>query len=369
MYDRLNSFVIGLEARFGSIVTPALIGLLSIIAAAIYARPDFYVSNHGHEYARMAEDPFSAPYQRVGYRILMPAISWAVGLRGDLIIVTNAIFAVVLIAVLFAYFRKQFPDRPADALIASSAITFSMVTLAPLYYGGYTDSLTYLIVFMLWQFRKRDWLFYPLLLAGLLNHESVMFLVPWFVYLKFKDTDKRRAWYVDSFLLYAAVFIAYGTWRYVLNLAAENPFTIAYYLEPMKADPLYWIKQAYPLQGLGLYTVFKGLWVIPILAVVSFWRKREFGSVKGLAILMLFVGSQMIIAIDCSRMWSLGFMVMVVALVRLFQTSEFNFRSWAVWLLIGNLFIPQFYTAAQAVRLMVSTPASLILTWMGRGVW
>ena len=205
------------------------------------------------------------------------------------------------------------------------------------------------------------------MLLGLLNHEAILFLIPWFAYLKYTERPARRFWIVETILLHAAVFSAYFAWREYLSIQADGSFTLAYYLKPLTSDPLFWFKHAYPLQGFGLYSVFKGMWVIPVLAIVSFWRKREFNQVRSIALLMLLVSSQLLVAVDTSRVFSMGFLIMIVALIRLFETNEFYFRSWAGWLIVGNLLIPQVYTAAQRVQIMRTSLTSIILHWLSSG--
>jgi hypothetical protein len=123
---------------------------------------------------------------------------------------------------------------------------------------------------------------------------------------------------------------------------------------------LHWIRGAYQFYWLGWFTVFKALWVFPIAAVVSLWKRKETATLWSILIITFCASIQLVIAYDTTRMLTLGFMVMILALLHLMQTNAFEFRRWAVWVILFNLLIPQLYTASYIIEIMTSTPVNLL---------
>jgi len=179
----------------------------------------------------------------VGFRILTPLISWAVGLRGDLLLVTNLIFAAVLLGMSYRYFATRCA-HPGDALFAALTLAYSLVTLTTVHYGGYTDSLTYVLLLAMWWGRHHRVLFHLCFLLGLLNRESVAFLVPWFAYLTLREV---RPWWraaLDLTVGFGAAFGLYALFRAWISQGQQIKYTTGFYLAPLAADPLHWVRKS-----------------------------------------------------------------------------------------------------------------------------
>lgn len=363
-YNWLDGLVTRGEARYGRWLFSAIVSALFILPAAIYVRPATRCVVHGAMYASMAKDPFNfATDNPLAFRVLTPLISYLLGLRGDLIIITNLLLAALLLAAVYLYFRAHAP-RPADALVAVAILTFSLVTLTTIYYGGYTDSATYLIIFLMWRMRRRRLVFYLLFLLGLLNHESVLFLVPWFAYLSSKVSGSKKKLFVDLIIGFGLTIVAYGLFREWIASHRAVGFSVDYYLKPLLHDPLVWLRKSYSFQGLGLFTVFKVLWVFPVMAAVSLWRREERAEVFSMGLLLACSLSQLVVAFDSSRMLTLGFMVMVIALRHLFLVNPYRFREIVGWVFLANLAVPQLYTARNIIEVMRSLPGDLIFRFL-----
>jgi hypothetical protein len=135
-------------------------------------------------------------------------------------------------------------------------------------------------------------------------------------------------------------------------------------------DHLYWIKRSWPHTVLGFFTVFKALWVIPVLAGVSMWKSHRRQELLSMLIILVCVLAQMVIAFDSSRMLTLGFMIVIVALKHILETDAYHFRNWAGWLILGNFLIPQFYTAAHTIEYMYPLPWRLVQRFvLGTDIW
>ena len=362
--SRISQFIEKSEKSIGRISFALLAALLLLILAMIYVRPAMETVTMGRAYSALSEDPFGTSANMVGYRVFTPLVSYMIGLRGELIIVTNLIFAWAFLTAVFLYFRKEFPD-PTDALLGTSVFAFSLVTLTTIYYGGYCDSATYLIILGMWFLRSKSAAFYALLFLGLLNRESIVFLLPWFAFLGFSEANNKLKSSAKMLLGYGIVFTVYYFFREWIDSIKTVSLTADYYVGQLLEEPLIYFKKSYGHQGLGYFTVFKSTWVFVFAAVLSLWNKRLIRPIVEICLILFFVWTQMFVAWDSSRMLTLAFPVMLISLLHLFKTNAYNFRRWGYLVLLFGLFIPQMYTAAHVIEFMRSiaySSVSFILT-------
>jgi len=346
------------------------IALGLLLAAGVYVRPAVKTTILGMEYAALSDDLSRAlSGSPVAFRILTPAISYLLGFRGHLIIITNLLIATALLATVYYLFRGR-DFSSGDALKAAFIMAFSLVTLTTIYCGGYTDSLTYLLVFLMWWFRRKRQLFYFLFLLALLNRESVLFLIPWFAYMRFTETWPKSHAIIDLTAGYALILSLYLAFRWWVGNHGEVGLGWQYYLRPLATDPFYWLRETYPFCGLGLFTVLKLFWCIPILAGIDLWRRGDRKTVYSMCLLTVCVLAQLLVAVDSSRMLTLAFPVVLMGLLHLFRTNAFSFRSWGEYLLVGNLLVPQLYTGSHIVLVMESVPGKFLMYLIrGEGSW
>ncbi|MCH7689566.1 MAG: hypothetical protein IIA17_00795 [candidate division Zixibacteria bacterium] len=350
---KINNTLLSCERRIGRYGTALLVAFLLLILAAIYVRPALETVVLGNAYAELASDPFSENPNVVGFRILTPLISYVLGLRGQLIIVTNLLFAFAFLAAVYLYFRKEL-SNPTKALFGTSVFAFSLVTLTTIYYGGYCDSATYLIILGMWILRSNSMAFYVLLFLGLLNRESILFLLPWFIFLGVSEADSKVRTVAKMLLGYGLVFVLYYLFRTWVSSFRPVFFDFEYYFGPLLENPLAYFNKSYGHQGLGYFTVFKAMWIFVFAAVFSFWNKRMIRPMIEICLILFFVWTQMFIAWDSSRMLTLAFPVMLISLLHLFKNNPYNFRNWGYLVLFFNLIIPQMYTAAHVIEFMRS---------------
>jgi hypothetical protein len=353
-YSSLDDYLLRKEAKYGRWQCGLILSGLLIVAAGIYVRPASHCDFMGKYYAQLAAHPFSpAPDNPVPFRILTSLISYLLGFRGQLIILTNLIFAFALIYSVYMYFRKATP-RAGDAIFAAGTMTFSLVTLTTIYYGGYNDSLTYLIIFLMWQFRGKRPLFFLLFLLGLLNRESIAFLVPWFYFLSITDNPRKLRGIINPIIGFALSFGFYYILRHWIVPQNQIIYSAHYYLTPLLRDPLLALRQCYSHIGLGYFTVFKALWIFPAVAAISLWKMRRWNQLISIILITLGSFAQLLVAYDSSRMLTIGFMVMIISLLHLFRENPFQFRRWIAPIFLFNLIIPQMSTAGQKVDIMHS---------------
>lgn len=366
-YSWLDSCIERLEHRFGPRTWAMILAAILMIAAAIYSRPAIHTSALGTAYAQLASNPFGTAPNPVGYRILTPLISYCIGLRGELIIVTNLLFAGLFIFLIYRYFRKVSP-RPGDAFLAAATITFSLVTLTTLYYGGYCDSLTYLIIFLMWRTRKRAVLFYLLLFLGLVNRESIAFLIPWFAFLTYQEATSNRRWMIESVIGLSLSLGLYLVFRESMMAGRTVMYSSDFYLKPMLSDPLIWIRRSVLNWPIGLFSVFKLMWAAVVVAAVALWQEGRRREVSSFILLLLCAGTQLAVAYDTSRLLTMGFMVMILSLDYLFKENAGGFRKWAGWVLLGSLAVPPLYTTSEHIIVMQPLIFNLIASHVSTSI-
>lgn len=350
---KIDNTLLICERKIGRYGTALLVAFLLLILAAIYVRPALETVTMGRAYSALSVDPFSEQPNNIGYRILTPLISYVLGLRGELIIITNLLFAWAFLAAVYLYIRASYISA-AEAVFGTAAFTFSLVTLTTIYYGGYCDSATYLIILGMWILRSNSKVFYILLFLGLLNRESILFLLPWFIFLGFSEADNKLRTGAKMLLGYGLVFVLYYLFRMWVSSFRPVGLDFEYYFGPLIENPLALFNKSYGYQGLGYFTVFKGMWIFVFAAALSFWNKRMIRPLIEIFLILFFVWTQMFIAWDSSRMLTLAFPVMLISLLHLFKTNPYNFRNWGYLVLFFNLIIPQMYTAAHVIEFMRS---------------
>ncbi|MBN1212501.1 MAG: hypothetical protein JXA92_07975 [candidate division Zixibacteria bacterium] len=349
-YDWLDAALVRSENKHGRLFWLIKLSFLMVLAACIYTRVSTHCSFLGSQYAELARNPFAFdPANPVGYRLLTPLLSYLVGLRGHGIIVINLIISGVLLAVVYDYFRKT-ALRPGDAFLAVVTMTFSLTVLTSIHCGGYTDIMTYLLIFLMWRYRKNRVLFYVLFFLGLLNREAVAFLIPWFVFISFETAGKKRFVIIDLILGLSLTLGGYYLYRLWIESHQTVRFSTTYYLDHLLNDPFKHFLDTFKYHSLGLFSVYQILWVFPLLTIVSRWRERNYRQIISFLLLIVCAGVQLLVARDTSRMFTLGFMVGPLALEHLFQTDFRNFRNWAFWAVLFNLVVPQVYVAGPVVE-------------------
>ena len=369
LFDRTDNYITRVELRLGPYGTAGVIALVLLLAAAIYVRPEGNYTQAGVWYEQMTNNPFDfSQNNAMGYRILTPMISYIIGLRGKLFMVTNAFIALIFIGFVYRHFRKLY-SRPADAFFAAAILTFSSVVLVMIGYSGFCDILTYAAIFAMWHWRKNIYLYSLFFAVGVFNHEGMLFLLPWLIAIRCTEKKHFVSDLIQTVVGLAIVLTFYLFFRQWVVSQREVSLSLSFYLQPLLDDPLHWMRTPVQFYGLGLFTVFKALWIIPVAAGYLLWKEGRRRELWLMVLPIILASVQLVIAYDSTRMFTLGFMTMVLALEYLFATREFEFRRWLPGLFIINLFIPQLYTAANIIQIMRSTPMNLLRMWLEHMPW
>ncbi len=342
------------EEKYGRLGLSLRVTVVLLLAAMIYTRLGTDCAYLGGQYAAMAGDPLALDnFKTVGYRILTPLIAWSVGLRGCGITVINLLVAGGLIWAVYDYFRRN-ARRVSDAPLAAAVMTSLFATLFTVYYAGYTDSTTYLLAFLMYRFRQRRLLFYALFGLALFNRESIVFLVPWLVWLNAREGHTRLPWLVDTIVGFGVAALPYAAFRWWVGQQVEVSYSLSYYFEHLAENPFAVLQYGMETLPPGVFAAFKLLWLVPLLALVQAWKAHDRTMLGSLLLLLVVPALQLFIAADTTRLISLSFPSVLIGLHYLLQTNAMNVRRWIGWLVLGNLFVPNLAVAGAKIDTMHS---------------
>ena len=364
-YSGLNDFLGNQEESRTRFAWTAMLSAALVFAAMLYARLDTQCAYLGKYYVALAKDPFAFDETNpVSYRLLTPFLSWLIGFRGKGgLILTNLILSGVLIGCVYSRYRKC-AQQAGDAFLAAVIVTFSLVVLTSIYCGGYCDIMSYLLIFLMWRYRENRPVFYGLFLLGLLNRESIAFLIPWFAFLTMELPGSRKAKLLDVVIGFGVSLGAYYLFRLWIQSHQTVQYSTEYFLGNLLTQPLNVFRSTLDWHAVGLFSVFKTLWIIPCLAVVSWIRRRDYHQLVGVALILGGAYLQLLVAWDTSRMFTLSFMVMFLSLDHLLETDGFHLRTWVFWAVLFNLLVPQLYTAGPRIEVWQS-----LSTWAIGQLW
>ncbi|MBD0326033.1 MAG: hypothetical protein ICV68_06370 [Pyrinomonadaceae bacterium] len=353
--DRALLFIEDKCTLFGASL---LLAVLLMIVAMLYVRPAFVPSYHGIYYAQLAAHPFQAANPNA-YRLLTPLIAYLTGLRGDKIIILNLLVALALLAVVY-YHSRRASYAPSLALAVAAMLAFTMPTLFTIYYGGYTDSTTYLLILLMLTCAKRPVLFWLLFLLALLNRESVIFLLPFFALWHWYRLNSQKIFLRSILIGPAATVALYLLFRALINSQTVVLHTGAFYFEPLLKDPLYWLRQTIQAYPLGFFSAFKLFWALPVAAAFFALRERSYLMAALILSPIIFSAAQSFIALDTSRLLAMAFPSLLMSIIVLREKmNERQLAKFMLFLVLFNFALPQMYVTSNEVSLMYSA-ASLL---------
>ncbi len=343
-----------LEKKYTLPGTSLVVALLLMLAAMLCVRPALFPSYHGIFYAQLAEHPFQATNPNA-HRLLTPMVAYLVGLRGDRIIILNLLVAFVLLAVVYYHTRRE-GYAPCLSLMAATMLALTMPTLFTIYYGGYTDSTSYLLILLMLICAGRPAIFWLLFLLGLLNRESVVFLLPFFALWHAYRLDSRKRFLRSTLAGIVLVLSLYLLFRVLLGSTSSAAHSGAFYFAPLLKDPLYWLRQVARAYPLGFFSAFKLFWALPAAALFFALRERRYTLAALVLTPILCSAAQSLIALDTSRMLAMSFPSLLVAILILRdKLGDRRLAALMILITLLNLALPQIYVTSNEVTLMRSS--------------
>src|SRR5262245_25663385 len=349
MVGKLDPGLMAFERRIGLVPFSLLVGFLSIGLAMLYVTPRFEPLAHGVQFSSLSKHPFNfGESNALRFRILPPLIGFVTGLRGDRFVFVPLIFAVGLISSIYGVFRsKNF--APIAAFLVTSLVTFSAPTLIPLDTPGYTDSALYFFVF--WTFalaRKPRWSAVSFGLA-LLTHESASFLLPALILYSWSQNRGERKTVLRHAAFLLGAFVPLFLYRFWVSQYVDVAYDLAFYFSKSYLRTTY--ASVRPRFALGLFFLFKLLWLIPAFVVGKAFREHhDLFVVVFLAILLCDV-AQLVFAYDVTRILCLGFPLLLISAEKLKQFwPTRRFTTAVLLVLLANFAIPQYSMTQVGLR-------------------
>lgn len=354
---RLEAWLEQRERGLGVWGVAVLAATALLALGALYVRPALEAVSHGVYYAELSRAPFAPGDNPVAYRVLTPLVAWALGLRGNRILLLNLVFAWATLVLVYQHYRAS--GRPAVLALGYAALLgTSMPILFTLHVNGYTDAASYLLLWVLVARARKPWQFGLLVLLSLLNRESVAFMLPFLLLLQWRRGAGLRA----SLLATALALGVYLGVRYALGRQAASAQSVTFYLAPLLRDPLHWLRKGSVAYQAGLFSAFKLFWLLPLAGAVwaacsrRWWDGALLASAVGGAL------AQTVIAVDTSRMLCMAFPAVLLGAELLEPwLRERRGQAGLLALVVLNLGVPQQYVAGNAIY-VVQTLLGYVLT-------
>lgn len=362
-----NCWLDRLETRLGGVATLLLVALaIQVISFLLYPYP---LQEKLERYVRyqtmvvLCENPFTTEQlsePTVRHRLLVPLLAWPLQLRGNgyLILIYSGSYLFILLTLVLL--RQMLPWKQAamTTLLLATTLAVTTTTSWPTFQDTWSNAAIVACLLL----RKQWWLMGPVLYVGMLADERCITTVPllllWFY---FEDAPEERRKLLQQRLMsvtlaaicYAATY--YGIHR--LDVPSEK---LNYYgfkeqtgfiQSILKGDVF--LKQIMYAPA-GLWFALRAGW---LLIIMLWWsrRKEQWFRTWLLGGLVVAVGHSLLVE-DVSRVASLAFPAMLLAVVLLYrQSPRLTTQLLGVCLLV-NVLSPQYQINHNRSSLLIPLP-------------
>ena len=313
-------------------------------AAALFTSPRWELFYHGKGFSRLSLAPFDFSVESsLRYRILSPLLGYILFLKGALFKYLMLAFLAGFHMLVYCFHRKK-GFTPSESLGIGVLLALSTLSFYQLYFPGYTDPVSYVLILILLFYRERKSIVMLCLTLLLFNHDNTIFLFPFlFLFLLGNEFSFKNA-RLTAFKFFPAI-ILYASYRFIISSFTEVGFDTAYYFDK---ENLRWTwDHVSEHLAEGIFQAFRMGWIFPVLALYVNLKKKQFSETILLITGFVFVISQFVIAYDISRLTGLAFPLIILGAWRVrenYGTTFFNKLVWAVVLV--NLFIPSYCIGA-----------------------
>ena len=348
-----------LEQRVGVYGASLLIAVVLLAVAALYVTPAFQAVNHGINYQSLSVSPFdfSTPND-VRLRILTPLVAHCLFLRGDAYLALPLIVGLLFLAAIYVHYRTR-GYNGAEATGIAALMAFTTPILFLLHYPGYTDTTSYLLLFLSLVSLDRHWLWPVFYALAVLNHESNLFAAP-IILLAANRREFRLSRSLLVIVLLIAAIVPLALYRHFVQLHGQVQYDAAYYLNRERLHrSIVLVGQLLPL---GIFMAFKLGWLFPLAALRHSFGQRR--MLEGVFFIAAFVCAlaQLALASDTSRLLTLAFPAVLVGAEVAREKWGQDFFAHRLWVLIGlNFLVPQYYIGQWFAVPFFPLPVSLIL--------
>ena len=184
-FQSIDRFCLRLEDKLGQGLTSVVVGLILLGLAALFCSPRWELFFHGKGFSRLSLAPFDFSIESsLRFRILSPLLGYILFLKG-------ALFKYLMLAALAGFhmlvylFHRRKDFSPAEALGIGLLLSMSTLSFFQLYFPGYTDPVSYILILILLFYRERNWTVMICLTLLIFNHDNTIFLFPFLFFLSF----------------------------------------------------------------------------------------------------------------------------------------------------------------------------------------
>ncbi|GAB4339731.1 MAG: hypothetical protein Kow0099_15100 [Candidatus Abyssubacteria bacterium] len=353
------------EKRFGLHITAMMIGLLLLASASVYVTPALHTINHGVNYQKLSSAPLDfASGNPLQLRILTPLLAHVLLFRGNRYIFFPLLMGLLFMAAVYLHFRKE--DSAAESLGATALMAFSTPVLFTLHFQGYTDTTSYLLLWLCLTMRNLP-LQASLFSLALLNHESNAFALPFLLYRPWEENFSLRKMLVHA-IPYCIAFVPFLLYHRFVISQANVVYSPDFYLN--KERIIVSIRSIFRLMPIGIFEAFRLFWLIPLYAAYLTFRKKQYGSTAWLILVILCSASQLLLATDTSRLLGLAFpAILLGAKILKTELPPELFAKGLFLLLLLNFFVPVYYVGQHHMIPFFPLPVSIILKLFGIDAW
>ncbi|MBP6335008.1 MAG: hypothetical protein KA444_05995 [Bacteroidia bacterium] len=337
-FQLLDSFFLRMEKSLGLLATSILVGLFLIGIAALLSSPRWELFYHGKGFSRLSLAPFDFSQESsLRFRILSPLLGYVLFLKGPL-------FKYLMLAILgffyslLYYFHRRKKHRPSESFGIGMVLALSTLAFFQLYFPGYNDPLSYVLILVALFNRERRVLLMTCLALMLFNHDNTIFLFPFFFLFLLEEDYSLKNLY-SKIIFFLPAIALYAAYRLIISSISDPGFDTSYYFN---RENLRWTwDHVSEHLWYGIFQAFRSGWIFPLIAIVINVKEKRYKEILLLIVGFIFIISQMFIAFDISRLVGLAFPVLLLSAWRTGKyVGEENFLKilWAVVFL--NLFIP-----------------------------
>ena len=321
-----------------------LLSVILLIAVSAFSQMNFQTAHHGKEYTMLSEKPFDfAQNNDLQLRILSPLTGYLLFMRGPLFTYFMLVVLAGFLTGVYVYLRrKNFTVKESSLMM--TVIGFTTLVFHQLYFPAYTDPGSYLLIILLMMFYRKEFVSILLLSLLLFNHESNIFLFPFFFVL-IANGNYRANNLIRVLVLFVISCIPYFLYRSYISSHVQTNFTLEYYLDPVNMK---WTREhVLPNLANGIFQSFRFAWIIPVVAIVIDLYQKRFNEALLILSAIVFVMMQFFIAYDISRLAGLAFPALLLGALRLKEfLGNKKFTLLLISIFILNLFIPSYYVGA-----------------------
>jgi hypothetical protein len=358
------------EGRLGRL--EAALVLAVVVQAVSYFLYPFPPNNSLEKYYRYAtmvalsNDPFTTEAihePTVRHRILVPLLAWATGLRGGSYIVLIFVGNLLFLWLTTILLRQFVPPRIGALATMLMGTTLALITSQSWLTVQDTWANAAIVACLL--VRKHVWSIGPLLFLGMLADERCLAALP-LVFFCFHQDDppqrrrelrsRRLLFVILGCAAYAAVYFylhqhTAGKEQKYYGYEKQEDFVINILRGKVLLEQL-------PYVPAGLWFALRAAWLLPLLLL---WHKRrERGFVFWLLFGLAAATGQALLVEDMSRMASLAFPAVLLAVVMLHAARPALTLLVVGLALLVNVLSPQF----QINKNRVTLHAPLPLEWL-----